>query len=161
MSGHPLLKASFCSTQKQRPSQTASDKAGQCSFSSHSGLGDYHLEFNPILFTLVVFHLFFHTDSVTFLTVVTKSPMRSSSRKEGFLLTQGSRWHSLSQRHTACCRGASLWKLGKGTNVLSLSFSLHSGTLISGGVTHIQHGSSFLCEATLETSSKHAQTCTS
>lgn len=99
MSGHPLLKASFCSTQKQRPSQTASDKAGQCSFSSHSGLGDYHLEFNPILFTLVVFHLFFHTDSVTFLAVVTKSPMRSSSRKEGFLLTRFQVTQSVTKAH--------------------------------------------------------------
>lgn len=37
-----------------------------------------------------------------------------------------------------------------------LSLLIHSGTLVFGGATHVQHGSSFLQEATLEISSKHA-----
>lgn len=52
-----------------------------------------------------------------------------------------------------------LWKMREGTHELSpFSLLIHSGTLMSGGATHVQHGSSFLHEATLETSSKHAQT---
>lgn len=123
--------------------------------SSHSRLGGYNLEFNPILVALMPFSSFF-PPRTQFLDVVTNTGWeaavgRGVSFDSGFQAIQA----VMAGKHAK--RSGRLWKMREGTREFSpLSLLIHSGTLVSSGANHVQHVSSFLHEITLEISSKHA-----